>query len=176
MTWISPAGAIASCCFRERDSDRAFGLKWPYVRGAGYDLCHRDLQTARVSEINLLLNRIPAKGQVDVTVGPIVGMTAVDTTLRDVALTVNGKLLRVPAAISSGDLLELDEDGVGVHYDQRGALRSRFRLECPDGMPVLNAGINQIAFGCVSPGAAPGRAGRIRGRTGRALRYTRRRR
>lgn len=144
--------------FRERDSNRAFGLKWPYVRGAGYELCHRDLQTARVSEINLLLNQIPAKGRADVTIGPIVGMKAVDTTLRDVALTVNGKPLRVPVAISSGDLLELDEDGVGVHYDQRGALRSRFRPECPKGILVLNAGINHIAFGCISPGAAPGRA------------------
>ena len=85
-------------------------------------------------------------------------MTAVDTTLKDVALTVNGKPLRVPVAISSGDLLELDEDGVGVHFDRRGALRSRFQPECPEGIPVLNAGINHIAFGCVSPGAAPGRA------------------
>ena len=144
--------------FRERDSERAFSLRWPYVRGASYDLCHRNLQTARVSEINLLLNKIPAKGQVDVTIGPIMGTTVVRTTLEDIVLTVNGKRLLIPVAISSDDLLELEGSGAGVHYDGRGSLLTRFQPECPDGMPVLNAGANSITFACAKSGIGPGRA------------------
>lgn len=144
--------------FRERDSARAFGLKWPYVRGASYDLCHRNLNTARVSEINLLLNRIPAKGRTDVTIGPIMGTTAVRTTLADMVLTVNGKRLPIPVAASSGDLLELGGPELGVHYDKRGSLLTRFQPERPDGVPMLSAGVNHIALACASSGVAPARA------------------
>ncbi|MBT3375105.1 MAG: hypothetical protein HN742_24040 [Lentisphaerae bacterium] len=144
--------------FRERDSERAFGLKWPYVRGASYDLCHRDLNTSRVSEINLLLNRIPANGRTDVTIGPIVGTTAMRTTLEDIVLTVNGKRLVIPVGASSGDLLELEGPELGAHYDKHGSLLTHFQPRYPDGMPVLNTGVNPITFACAGSGVAPARA------------------
>ena len=56
---------------RERDSERLTDYVWPYGGGGSHAIYRNSVDQAHISEVNLLLNEIPAGGKVDILVSPI---------------------------------------------------------------------------------------------------------
>jgi len=58
------------------DSERLTDYVWPYGDGGSHAIYRNAVDRAHISEVNLLLNEIPANGKVDILVSPIVSLTA----------------------------------------------------------------------------------------------------
>jgi hypothetical protein len=57
---------------RERDAERLTDYVWPYSGAGGSHAVYRNaVDRQHISQVNLLLNEIPAGGQVDILVSPI---------------------------------------------------------------------------------------------------------
>lgn len=143
---------------REPDSERAFSLKWPYVRGAAYNICHNLLKNATISRVSFWLNKLPAQGSVDVTLGPIVAVAVQRGVMSAPVLTVNGKRLVLPVSIASGAVVEIEGDERGVLVNEQGNVTEHFNVSWPDGKPMLVKGSNRLSFSAVSGGASIARA------------------
>ena len=59
---------------RERDAERLTDYVWPYGGGGSHAIYRNAVDRAHISEVNLLLNEIPANGKVDILVSPIVSL------------------------------------------------------------------------------------------------------
>ena len=85
---------------RERDAERMGDYEWPYTTAAGnHAVCRNVIYPSAISSIKLYLNNIPANGQVDVTVSPVIARPVVENELKDITLTVNGKEVKIPVTL-----------------------------------------------------------------------------
>ncbi len=142
---------------RERDSERLSDYVWPYSGAGGAHAVYRNpVNRARISQVNLLLNEIPAGGQVEILVSPIQSLPTRAVELVHPALEVNGRRVVFPVSLTSGQYLEWEGPEGGVLYDERGELLQRFRLDAE--LPLLAAGTNQLKFDCQPPGDSSARA------------------
>ncbi|MBT3378169.1 MAG: hypothetical protein HN742_27100 [Lentisphaerae bacterium] len=137
---------------RERDADRMGDYKWPYsTSAASHANCRNAINISKLSSVRVYLNAIPAGGNVDVVISPILALTQRKINVSDMALTVNGKRMVLPVKMQSGHYLELEGVENCAHYDERGELVKRFVATCPDGMPVLKSGENSLSFAGEGP-------------------------
>ena len=149
---------------RERDAERMGDYEWPYTTAAGaHSVCRNVIYPSAISSIKLYLNNIPANGQVDVTVSPVIARPVVENELKDIALTIDGKTFKFPIALKSGHYIEAVENMLWDfrHYDERGELIEYIKMdEMPqNGMVVLNHGQNPVSFHATSTdGATSARA------------------
>jgi hypothetical protein len=130
---------------------------WPYGGGGSHAIYRNAVDRAHISEINLLLNEIPAKDKVDVLVSPIVSLTARRAELANPWLEFDGSKVIFPVTLQSGQYIELEGIDDCVLYDERGELISRFRPQV-EKLPLLAEGANTIRFGCTSPQGHSARA------------------
>ena len=142
---------------RERDSERLTDYVWPYGGGGSHAIYRNAVDRAHISEVNLLLNEIPAKGKVDILVSPIVSLTARRAELANPSLELGGSKVLFPVTLQSGQYIELEGIDDCVLYDERGELISRFRPQV-EKLPLLAEGANAIRFGCTPPQGQSARA------------------
>ncbi|TVS15189.1 MAG: hypothetical protein EA424_16970 [Planctomycetaceae bacterium] len=143
---------------RERDSQRLTDYEWPYSAAGGSHAVYRNAVDRRhVSQVNLLLNEIPAQGQVDILVSPIRSLPVRPIELFHPTLDVGGSTITFPVILRSGHYIELESIDDCVLYDERGELIRRFRPEA-DAVPILAAGKNRLRFDCQPPEGSRARA------------------
>ena len=137
---------------KERDTARFGDYVWPYEQNKpsiSYPLESNVVKM--LEEVSVYLNEIPAGG------GTAVELTAVKAldllpsmTLKDVAVTVNGRDFALPFALDAGlDYAELD-GGFWTRYTNGGVPCER----APAVSPTLSSGANRIAFRATPSGAA----------------------
>lgn len=143
---------------RERDAERLSDYVWPYRGGGGSHAIYRNaVDRTHISEVNLLLNEIPAGGQVDILVSPILSLSTRKAELTNPSLEVAGTKVTFPATLQSGQYIELEAMDDCVLYDERGELLSRFRPQV-DTLPLLAEGANPLRFDCTAPEGLSARA------------------
>lgn len=136
---------------RERDAERLTDYVWPYHGAGGSHLVYRNsVDRAHISELNLLLNEIPAGGQVDILVSPILSLVASKAELAHPSLELGGIKVVFPVTVQSGQYIELEDMNDCVLYDERGELIRRFRPQVAE-LPQLAQGANTICFDCQPP-------------------------
>ena len=125
---------------RERDSERLSDYVWPYhTRGGSHAVYRNAVDRAHVSEVNLIVNEIPAGGKVEILVSPIHALPTRRAELANPALEAGGTRVTFPVAMQSGQYLELESMDDCVLYDERGELISRFRPQVAN-LPLLAMG------------------------------------
>ena len=143
---------------RERDSERLSDYVWPYRTGGGSHAVYRNaVDRTHVSEVNFLLNEIPAGGRVEVLLSPILSLPTRKAELANPSLEVNGTKVTFPVTLQSGQYIELETIDDCVLYDERGELIRRFRPQV-ENLPLLAEGANTIRFDCRAPKGLSARA------------------
>ncbi len=143
---------------RERDSERLTDYVWPYSGAGGSHAVYRNaVDRAHISEVNILLNEIPAGGEVDILLSPIRSLPSRRAELANPALEVGGKRVIFPVTLQSGQYLELESLDDCALYDERGELIARFRPQA-DALPTLAEGVNALRFDCAPPEGLSARA------------------
>jgi hypothetical protein len=143
---------------RERDAERMSDYVWPYHGGGGSHAVYRNaVDRQHISQVNLLLNEIPAGGEVDILVSPIHSLPTRRTELANPSLELGGTKVTFPVTLQSGQYLELESIDDGVLYDERGELLSRFQPQI-DRLPTLAEGENTLRFDCAPPPGLSARA------------------
>ncbi len=142
---------------RERDSERLTDYVWPYGGGGSHAIYRTAVDRAHISEVNLLLNEIPAGGKVDILVSPIHSLSTRQGELANPSLEVAGTKVTFPVSLKSGQYIELESMDDCVLYDERGELLSRFRPQAAS-LPRLAEGANTLRFDCTPPEGLSARA------------------
>jgi hypothetical protein len=131
---------------RERDAERLSDYVWPYSGAGGSHAVYRNaVDRAHISQVNLLLNKIPAGGEVDIRVSPIRSLPAHRAELANPSLRVGGNKVTFPVTLQSGQYLEMESPGDCVLYDERSELLGRFQPQI-DRQPRLAEGPNTFRF------------------------------
>ena len=143
---------------RERDAERLTDYAWPYSGAGGSHAVYRNaVDRAHISEVNLLLNEIPAAGQVDICLSPIRSLSSRKVELANPQLQIGATAVTFPVTLQSGQYIELEEMDDCVLYDERGELICRFRPHA-ETLPSLAKGSSSLRFDCVAPKDASARA------------------
>jgi hypothetical protein len=143
---------------RERDSERLTDYVWPYSAAGGSHAVYRNaVNRQHISQVNLLVNQIPARGEVDILVSPIHSLPIRRAELIHPSLQVGDVQVTFPVALQSGQYLELESLDDGTLYDERGELLQRFRPEIAE-LPILAEGENALRFDCEPPEGLRARA------------------
>jgi hypothetical protein len=143
---------------RERDAERLSNYVWPYSGGGGSHAVYRNaVDRQHISQVNLLLNEIPAGGEVDILVSPIHSLPTRRTELANPSLEIGGTKVTFPVSVQSGQYIELESMDDCVLYDERGELLSRFQPQV-DKLPTLAEGSNTLRFDGTAPQASNARA------------------
>ena len=143
---------------RERDAERMSDYVWPYSGGAGSHAVYRNaVDRQHLSQVNLLLNEIPAGGAVEILVSPIHSLPTRRAELVNPSLIVGENQVIFPVTLQSGQYLELESLDDCVLYDERGELLDRFRPQI-ERLPTLAAGRNSLRFDCTPPPGLNARA------------------
>ena len=142
---------------RERDSERLTDYVWPYGGGGSHAIYRNAVDRAHISEVNLLLNEIPAKGKVDILLSPIASLPSRPAQLVNPSLELGGSKVIFPVTLQSGQYIELEGMDDCVLYDERGELINRFRPQV-ERLPLLAEGASTIRFGCTPPQGLSARA------------------
>jgi len=140
----------------ETESARWSDYGWNDGKGL-YNLYRETINFGAVESVSVWYNNLPKNQQAACTVGPIKALPMVACTVKNPALTVNGKTLILPVEMRSGSYLEFSKDNDLILYGPKGEVINKV---VPDGeIPVLSAGENQIRFSC---SAADGPAPRVK--------------
>ncbi len=136
--------------FRERDAERSSDYVWPYAVGGGSHAVYRNnLDRAHVSEVNVFINEIPAKGHVDILLSPIHALASRKVELSNPSLHIGSHSITFPVRMQSGQYIEMESFDDCVLYDERGELLQRFRPQT-DSFPILAHGSNSLGFNCTA--------------------------
>jgi hypothetical protein len=143
---------------RERDAERLSDYVWPYSSAGGSHAVYRNsVDRQHISQVNLLLNEIPAGGAVDILVSPIHSLATRRADLMNPSLEIGPTKVIFPVTLHSGQYLELESMDECVLYDERGELLSRFQPQI-DQLPTLAEGQNTLRFDCTAPQGLSARA------------------
>jgi len=143
---------------RERDAERMSDYVWPYHGGGGSHAVYRNaVDRQHISQVNLLLNEIPAGGEVDILVSPVHSLPTRRAELANPSLELGGTNVTFPVTLQSGQYLELESMEDCVLYDERGELLSRFQPQVAQ-LPELAEGQNALRFDCAPPQGLSARA------------------
>ncbi len=143
---------------RERDAERLTDYVWPYRGGHGSHAIYRNaINRQYISEVNVLVNEIPAGGEVDILLSPIRSLPTKQATLANPSLELAGTKVTFPVSMESGQYIELEALDDCVLYDERGELITRFRPQV-ETLPTLAEGGNAVRFDCAAPERLSARA------------------
>lgn len=143
---------------RERDAERLTDYAWPYSGAGGSHAVYRNaVDRTHLSEVNVLLNEIPAGGRVDILLSPIHSLSSRKVELANPQLKIGATTVTFPVTLQSGQYIELEDMDDCVLYDERGELICRFRPQA-ETLPSLTEGSNSLRFDCEAPKDASARA------------------
>lgn len=119
-----------------------------------YNLYRETVDFSKIESLSLWLHNLPAGREARCALGPIKALRMLPGTVRNPALTVNGRTLILPVEMTSGSFLELDTQGACVLYGSKGETLRRLTLTDP--VPQLRHGANQLQLSCEpAPGPPP---------------------
>lgn len=110
-----------------------------------YNAYRETIDFGTVESVSLLYNSLPQGKDVRCVVGPIKAMAMLPCTVKNPALTVNGKTISLPAEIASGGRLEFDGDRCTL-YGSKGETLAQAPVAGE--VPLLLNGDNQVRFSC----------------------------
>jgi len=129
----------------ETESARWSDYVWNDGKGL-YNVYRETIDFGTVERVSLWYNNLPEGQQAHCVIGPIKALPMVACTVRNPAMTVNGKTVVFPTEMPSGSYLELNASGDCMLYGPKGEVIANVS---PRGaIPLLSAGENQIQFSC----------------------------
>jgi hypothetical protein len=110
-----------------------------------------------VESVSIWYNNLPEGQPARCVIGLVKALPMVACTVKNPAVTINGKTTVFPVEMSSGSYLELNASNDCVHYGSKGEVIAHVSPRGP--IPLLSVGKNEIQF---SSDTAAGPAPRVR--------------
>jgi hypothetical protein len=117
-----------------------------------YNVYRETIDFGSVESISVWYNNLPADRPTRCVIGPVKALPMVACTVKNPAVTINGKTLVFPVEMSSGSCLELNTSSDCVLYGPKGEVIAQ--VSPPGPIPMLSAGENRIQFSS-EPSAGP---------------------
>ncbi len=111
-----------------------------------YNAYRETIDFGTVESVSLLCNNLPKGKEVRCVVGPIKAMAMVPCTVKNPAITINGKTVSFPVEITSGSRLEFDGSAGCTLYGSKGETIAQ--VTAAGAVPSLVNGDNQVQFSC----------------------------
>jgi hypothetical protein len=140
----------------ETESARWNDYVWNDGKGL-YNVYRETIDFGTVESVSIWYNNLPEGRPARCVIGPVKALPMVACTVRNPAVTINGKTIIFPVDIPSGSYLELNTSSDCVLYGPKGEVIANVSPKGP--IPTLSAGENQIRF---SSDAAAGPVPRVR--------------
>ena len=138
----------------EHDAGEFDRYDWPYCRNfpAAYPVYESGrVIPKKIGSLALWLNEVPAGGTAEIVVSEVRALPIIETTLRNAAVTVNGRRVPVPFDLRSGEFADL-EDGFWTRHSLRGDCVER---RAASATPAWQAGANALSFASEASEATP---------------------
>ncbi len=137
----------------ETESSRWSDYVWNDGKGL-YNLYREKIDFGNIESVSIWYNNLPAGKQTKCVIGPIKALPMVACTVKNPALSVNGKAIVLPVTMQSGSYLEFDAKNDCVLYGTKGEMITKVM---PEGdVPLFLTGENEIRFSCdAAHGPAP---------------------
>lgn len=140
----------------ETESARWSDYVWNDSKGL-YNVYRETIDFGTVESVSIWYNNLPKGQQARCIIGCVKALPMVTCTVRNPAVTINGKTIVFPAEMPSGSYLELNTSSECVLYGSKGEVIASVSPNGP--IPLLSPGANRIQFSC---DAADGPAPRVR--------------
>ncbi len=122
-----------------------------------YNVYRETVDFGTVESVSIWYNNLPEGRPARCVIGPVKALPMIAGTVRNPAVTINGRTVVFPVEIPSGSYLEVGASNDCVLYGPKGEVIASVPPKGP--IPTLSAGENQIRF---SSDAAAGPAPRVR--------------
>ena len=129
----------------ETESARWSDYVWKDGKGL-YNVYRETIDFGTVESLSIWYNNLARDKQTKCIIGPIKAMPMVACTLKNPAVTINGKTTVFPVEMESGSYMEFNASNDCILYGSKGEMITR--LTPSNAAPVLSAGENQIRFSC----------------------------
>ncbi len=126
----------------ETESARWSDYAWNDGKGL-YNVYRETIDFGTVESVSLWYNNLP-QGQVRCVIGPIKALRMIACTVKNPAVTINGRTVVFPVEMPSGSYLEVNPGNDCVLYGPKGEVIAHVSPKGP--IPLLSAGRNQIQF------------------------------
>ena len=134
------------------ESERFEDYSWPYGRCI-YSQYRETLGFGRVEWFNLWYNNVPVGQEVKCCLSPVKALPVVKQKISRPAVTAGGRTIIFPVEIESGCYLEFNSrDDCRLYGPKRELIR---QVEPEGDIPIIEAGENEIKFGCAKSAARP---------------------
>jgi hypothetical protein len=140
----------------ETESARWSDYVWNDGKGL-YNVYRETIDFGTVESVSIWYNNLPKGQQARCVIGPVKALPMVACTVRNPAVTIDGKTIIFPVEMPSGCYLEFNTSSDCMLYGPKGEVITNVSPKGP--IPVLSAGENQIQL---SSDAADGPAPRVR--------------
>lgn len=128
----------------ETEGERHGRYRWPY--GDPYSIYREVLQFGQIERVSIWLNNVPANGTTNILLGPVRALPLAVGEIVNPAIENEGGAWRFPARLRSGQYLEVEPNGSGAVYGEKGELLASFKAE---GAALrLTVGRSQLRFRC----------------------------
>ncbi len=118
-----------------------------------YNAYRETVNFGAVQSLSLMYNNLPPHQEVRCTIGTVKALPMIPCTLKNPAVTVNGKTISFPVEIPSGGYLELYGGDTCTLYGPTGETLGKVAPAEP--APLLQAGGNSLQFACDPTDPAP---------------------
>ena len=119
-----------------------------------YNVYRETINFSMIESISIWYNNLPKNKQIKCVIGPIKALPMVACTVKNPAVTINGKTIILPVEMRTGSYLEFKGINDCVLYGPKGEMITKVTLDGE--IPALSAGENQIRFSCdIKDGPAP---------------------
>jgi len=137
----------------ETESARWSDYVWNDGKGL-YNIYRETIDFGTVESVSIWYNNLPEGRQAQCVIGPVKALPMVACTVRNPAVTINGKMIIFPVEMPSGSYLELNTSSECVLYRSKGEVIANVSPKGP--IPLLSAGENHIQFSSdVADGPVP---------------------
>jgi len=144
--------------FRLVETEAARWSDYVWNDGKGvYNVYRETIDFGTVESVSLWYNNLPQGRPARCVIGPVKALPMVSCTVRNPAVTINGRTVVFPVEMPSGSYLEVNTSHNCVLYGPKGEVIANVSPQGP--IPLLSAGENQVQF---SSEAAAGPAPRVR--------------
>jgi hypothetical protein len=140
----------------ETESARWSDYVWNDGKGV-YNVYRETIDFGTVESVSIWYNNLPEGQPARCVIGLVKALPMVACTVKNPAVTINGKTTVFPVEMSSGSYLELNASNDCVHYGSKGEVIAHVSPRGP--IPLLSVGKNEIQF---SSDTAAGPAPRVR--------------
>jgi hypothetical protein len=140
----------------ETESARWSDHVWNDGKGL-YNVYRETIDFGTVESVSIWYNNLPKGQEARCAIGPVKALPMAACTVKSPAIAVNGRTVLLPVEMPSGSYLEFNPDHDCMLCGPKGEVIANVSPQ--GGIPLLQAGPNQIRFSCT---AADGPAPRVR--------------